>query len=157
MASKCSPAGILWVVLIRLTPLAPYVVCTDASARLPQDVGAVPTALRKRGGVPGLLGGVPLAGRLPLPEVSARRGSRVARTPPLAMPGLRVRHVGHRGHRPPSDADAPYAVVLGCLSRDHSHPRRVGSPAPAPAGHPALRDRVGDAAQAEARDGTAGA
>jgi hypothetical protein len=83
------------------------------SAGFPADVGAVPAALRQRGGMPSVLGGLALARWLPLPEVQPWRRFGASEAPPVAMPGVRARHVSHRGDRPASDANASDAVVLG--------------------------------------------
>jgi hypothetical protein len=52
-----------------------------------------------------------------------------------------------------SRTNAPDAVVLGGLSRDVARSGFVGPPAPAPTGDRPLRDRVGKAPHAQARDG----
>ena len=143
-----------FVVPIRLTPLTTICSIPHGSARFPEDRGAVPAALCQRGGVPRVRGGVALAGWLPLPDVSPSRSPRAAGAAPLAMSGVRARHLGDRRDGATSDANPPDALVLGDVSRDIAHAWLVGPPAPAPPRDRPVRDRVGHAPQAPARDGS---
>src|SRR6266571_7975027 len=98
-----------------------------------------------------------MAGGLQVPRVPPRGGPRAADSAAVALSGLRARHLGHGGDGPAPDQGPTHAVVLGGLPGLDSDPWLLGSPAPAPARTPAVRDGLGHAAEASARHGSAGA
>src|SRR4051812_49475080 len=144
---------------IRLAQLALDVVPGPASGcsrhdptRFPAHAGRVPGPLRVRGGLPALPGGVPLAGRLPLPAMRRAGRLRAGRTGAPAVPGVPAPDLGDGGHGPAPDARPPPALVRGGVPGHHPHAGGLGGPAPAPAPPRPGRDRPGDAAPAPARD-----
>src|SRR3954471_20560267 len=101
--------------------------------RFPAHAGRVPGPLRVGGGLPALPGGVPVAGRLPLPAMRRAGRLRAGRTGAPAVPGVPAPDLGDGGHGPAPDARPPPALVRGGLPGHHPHAGLLGRPAPAPA------------------------
>lgn len=66
-----------------------------AAPRLPADLGSVSAAVPHGGGVPGVLGGVAVARRLPVSPVRPWPDQGAPAAASVALSGLRLRHVGH--------------------------------------------------------------
>ena len=92
----------------------------------------------------------------PVSEVRASRGARAADAAPVAVPGMRARHLRHCGDSLAPNPGPVDAVVLGCLSGRDSDAGLLGTPAPAAVGDPPVRDDLGDAAEAASGHGAAG-
>src|SRR4051812_35529432 len=105
---------------IRLAQLALDVVPGSASGcsrhdptRFPAHAGRVPGPLRVRGGLPALPGGVPVAGRLPLPAMRRAGRLRAGRAGAPAVPGVPAPDLADGVHGPAPDARPPPALVRG--------------------------------------------
>src|SRR5262249_28267171 len=122
------------------------------STRLPSLAGRIPGPLRVRGGLSPVPGGMPLAGRLPLPAMRRARRLRDSWARAPAVPDVPAPDLGHSGHGPASDARSPPALVSGRLPGCHPHPGVLGGAAPAAARPRSVRDGLDDAAQTPPRD-----
>src|SRR6266700_2163394 len=96
-----------------------------------------------------------MAGGGPVSEVQASRSPRAADAALVAVPGMRIRHLGHGRDRLASNQGPVDAVVLGGLSGRDPDAGFLGPPAPAAVGDPPVRDGLGDAAEAPPGQGAA--
>src|SRR5258708_5882232 len=94
-----------------------------------------------------------MARRVSMLSLSTYRGFRAAPSRAIAMQGVWLPDLGHRGDGPPSHSNAADPVVLGSLSGDDPHAGPLGSPAPAAAGDRPLRHRLGPPSQTPSRYG----
>ncbi len=135
----------------------PPVVYRRGAPVVSEESPGVSAAICDRRGLSGLLGGVPLAGRLCVSPVPARARLSPDHTPALAMCGVPVSGVADRRDDSPQHEDAAPGVVLGGLFDGYRQAGPLGAPAAAAVGPAAVRNGVAAVAQAAARDGERGA
>ena len=123
------------------------------SSRAP---GGVSGPVRVRRGVSALPHGLPLAARVPLPDVRRRRQLPFGGPRPAAVPGVPAPDLGDGWHRPGPHPAALAALVRRRLPRHHPHAGVLGAAVAAPARARPLRDGLDDAAEAAAGDGATG-
>ena len=115
-----------------------YVAYVHAASGVPDQHPAVSAAVRRRGGVRAVPGGVPLAGRLSVSTLRPRPGLPAGRVAAAGMRSVSLPGVVDSGHRLPPDEDAADGVVLGRVSDDDRQARDLGAAAATPAGHPSV-------------------
>ena len=119
-----------------------YVAYAHAASGVPDQPPAVSGAVRRRGGLPAVPGGVSLAGRLSLSALRPRPGLPAGRVA-AGMRGVSLPGVVDSGHRVPPDKDPADGVVLGRIFDDDRQAGDLGAAASTPAGHPVGMRRPG--------------
>ena len=104
-----------------------YVAYVHAASGVPDQHPAVSAAVRRRGGVRAVPGGVPLAGRLSVSTLRPRPGLPAGRVAAAGMRSVSLPGVVDSGHRLPPDEDAADGVVLGRVSDDDRQARDLGA------------------------------